>query len=91
MSTLAYLSHKYFMSDGTSMCQSTSYWNIQVEIDMGHVSVNLQSSRHHSYHLTEYSFSVFLAKTKEFSKFKKKMYSYQVCDKKIVKHRIIPS
>ena len=72
MSTLAYLSHKYFMSDGTSRCQSTSYWNIQVEIDMGHVSVNLQSSRHHSYHLTEYSFSVFLAKTKEFSKLKKK-------------------
>lgn len=53
---------------------------------MGHVSVNLQSSRHHSYHLTEYSFSVFLAKTKEFLKLKKKMYSYQVCDKKIVKH-----
>lgn len=88
MSTLAYLSHKYFMSDGTSMCQSTSYWNIQVEIDMGHVSVSLQSSRHHSYHLIEYSFTIFLAKTKESLKFtkKKKMYSYQVCDKKIVKH-----
>lgn len=72
MSSSIHLFNKYFISDGTSLCQSASHWNTEVELETGHVSLSLQSSRHNSHQLMGFSSSdIFLVKVRVSSKLQK--------------------